>query len=351
MTIHTVDKKRVLLVGCGRRAKEGLIPAFSCLRDYFEISGIVARSKRTLTLFHDQFRFETSSNFESVDFKKIDVICVAVPLSAVKEVLKKLAGFDTKHITLFLDTPVLAPQHLGAVRFFDNFKRVLTLEDSIALPPLVLARQLIDEGKIGRLKKIYFFHSGYRYHALASLKFLTGEKTVRLVRTRYLSKAADATEYNFSFGRRVAAQVLDPRDYSVGRFLIVGEKGVIADYELKGDTVARIGYVMEGDNYRGLTLNGEKIAPDELDKLFLKYISDDLFKKSLMNSLKIRGLITLFMNWDKANSPFVYEATGGLYDALAIMVSEKFGVFWDLGRGKRSLFKMAVSVISRVCPR
>lgn len=342
--------KKVLVIGAGKRVKEGIIPALFCLQDEFEIEAVYTRSIKTLSLFNDSWKKKTINDLAEIDFKKISYIFVAVTISEVPNVLKKLANYQTSHITIFLDTPVLPHTKLGASKYFKNFKNVLVPEDSIALPSFKLAKKIIDEGKIGKLKRIYIFHEGYRYHALAALKFLTSSSHVKKITNKVWSKKADCVEWDFYF-KNVRATMLDPRDYNTGRFLIAGEKGLIADYNLTGENTYKIEYVVEDGSYRGLKLNGQKVEADRLDKLYTKYISDDLYKKSPMNSMKIRGIMEILSGVDKGDKKYFYSAKTGIYDILAIMIAEKFGYFRDFSFGKISSFSILTKMLSKVFPK
>ena len=110
----------------------------------------------------------------------MDAVVVSVGTKSVPGVLAELAGRGASGATLMLDTPVLDPSNLRAARLFERFPAVLASEDNYSLPLYVLARSLLDEGRIGRLQRAYLFHSGYRHHALAALRRLTGTRARRV---------------------------------------------------------------------------------------------------------------------------------------------------------------------------
>ena len=179
----TSPQTRVLVIGAGRRVKEGILPALICLQDRFSIEGIVSRTPHKVSLFHDQFNMETITELNTINFSTLEMITLSASLTEVPKILKQLSTHDTRHITLFIDTPVFHHTHLGNTKWLKGFKRILVPEDGIALPSFLLAKKLIHEGKIGRLKHVYFFHSGYRYHALASLKMLSDCKYISAIRS------------------------------------------------------------------------------------------------------------------------------------------------------------------------
>jgi len=318
-------KKNVLVVGSGKRVKGGIIPALWCLREEFQIAAVYSRSIKELSLLDHQVNVATINSFNHVDFKNMHLAIIAVTTEEVPAVLKTLSLYDTKHIVLMLDTPVMLLRHIWAWRLLKNFKKALVSEDTIALPPFMLARKLIDEGRIGRLKRIYFFHNGFKYHAVASLKMLAGNSPVKAIIDRKFPDRLRQKKFRFHNG--VGALLYEPRNYAKGKFLIEGESGFISDYEHAGTNVCRIGYLVENDIYRGLTLNGTKIAVNALDEKYLTGITDDLFNKSLMNTMKIRGLMDLIASADKERSPFHYPPIEGVRDRLIMRMADKLGYF------------------------
>jgi len=274
---------------------------------------VIARSERNV------LGFTTTTSFEVVD-ASIDLVVVAVSPSSVPAVIDQLAR--RTRATVMLDTPVLQPTHLRTLCALSHFRRVLVAEDTLALPPFVVARQLIDDGAIGALRRIWFFHCGYKYHALASLKMLAGTRSIhRLISRKYQGKLRIK---ELQLGG-VTAVMYEPRDYSIGRFLIEGERGCIADYDLQRDHVHRIGYVQVGDIYRGLTLDGVPRPPDELERRYLEHIGTDVHDASLMNTMKIRGLIELLNAALLDHSPLHYSAVEGVSDSLHIQIADRIG--------------------------
>ena len=152
-------KTKVLIIGSGVRTQGAIIPALRCLAETHECIGITGRTKKTIT-YGENVSYEVSDALDGALVASADIIMVAVSKSNVGQVLKKLSQFDTSRAVLMLDTPVLPLTGLLAARFFFRFKKVLVSEDVIALPPFLLARNLIDEGRIGKLQSLYLFHNG-----------------------------------------------------------------------------------------------------------------------------------------------------------------------------------------------
>ncbi len=338
-------KTSVLVLGAGRRALSTLLPALWCLDDEVSIAGIHTRTVRDLHLFDGKVELTTGNDLSSHDFSAIDVIVLAVNKKAVAQVLADLAPLPTGHITLMMDTPVLLPSQLKAARNFAGYRNVVASEDSVALPPYVVARRLIEAGRIGELRRLVLFHSGYRHHGLSSLKYLAGASSVRSIRKARGSGPAAQTSVHFPGG--VQATIYEPRDYETGRFLAGGSRGCIADYPLQGRNVIELGYRREEGRYCGMSVDHEAVETSSLDRAFNERLPRDLPDPSLRTSLKIRGFMELVHAVRRGDRSLMYPATATLYDVFALAIVDKTGFFSDqaLG-GSRSVFERGLRGIT-----
>lgn len=269
-------KKQVLIVGAGKRAQGAIIPALLGLSGEFEIAAIYARHVKEIRVMGE--KFVTINNLDQVDFLSLDFIMVAVTLSGVPDVLRKLAKYNTKHIRIMLDTPVVRPRDIFSLRLLKNFRRAQVSEDSIVLAPFIEAKRM------DRIKDMRFIHSGYRYHALAAMKMLTGTNSVKKITNKYL--AGKIVERHFVFPNGARGVIVEPRDYSIGKLEVVGENGRF-DYD---------------------------------------------FARVSIEDLKNEGLKKLI-----SDESLPYSVADGVYDYVAIAVSEKLERFFDFQIGKRSL--------------
>jgi hypothetical protein len=249
------------------------------------------------------------------------LIVVAVTTDNVPHIVAELARRDVGNAILLLDTPVLPLRGLSATRHFSRFARVLVSEDNIALPPLLLARKLIERGELGRLRRIFFFHNGYKFHALAGLKLLAGERIHRIVNRKF----PGVRQKTIEFASGIVATMYEPRDYAVGKFLIECERGTIADYDHAAAPRHRIGYVLDGPIYRGLTLDGAEVEPSSLDQLYRRHIGTDVFGATPMNTMKVRGLMDVIVGSLDTRSRFRYAPSEGLVDAIAAKLADRVG--------------------------
>jgi len=240
---------------------------------------------------------------------------------------------------------VLLPADLGAVRHFRRFRRVLASEDCFALPPVVLARRLVDEGRIGRLRHVHMFHSGYRHHALAALHRLTGHRPSRVSARRWNRSAA---EVRLRFPGRVGATIVEPRVYDAGRLLVSGTRASIADYPLAGKGVVEIGYVDgPGGGWAGLTVDGEPVPPSELDRAFAECLPTPLVEDTRMQRLKIRGLMDVVVD-SIGEGPAQYDPLDAVADHVSLRVAEHAPVLLDPRVGRGTLARAGLRAAGRV---
>jgi predicted dehydrogenase len=340
-------RQRVLVVGAGKRVQETVLPALICLGGDVEIAGVWSRTARKLELYGGEFTVQTESGPGAYDLSQIDTIIAAVTRSQVPSVLRSLSGFDTGHIALMLDTPVLDVGHLGATRMFKRFARVVCSEDSIALPPIATAKRLIDEGAIGALRSVQLFHSGWRNHALAAVRFLAGMRTPSRITVRQWNQKWSETRFRFPGGIR--AGVVQPHVHGNGRVLVVGDRGAIVDYVTDRSDATEIGYLVEDGFYRGVTVNGEPVD-SELDRRLHETLPrHGLPNPTLDNMFKIRGFMELVRAVHDETSPFSYEAFDAIYDHQSMRLAERLPAFVDVRLGgKRSLFTAGLRAATRL---
>lgn len=312
---------RVVVFGAGRRVRGAVLPALRCLAPRFTIEAVVSRRAQQLAIGDATI---TTRCVDDVDLSRAELIVVAVTLASVPAVLARLARAPVRDAVLVLDTPVVPPRHVAALRYARRFRRVVVAEDTLALPPFVLARRLIERGAIGRLRQIWFFHNGYKYHALASLKQLAGRVAIeRIVDRRYPGRLRHKT---LDLAGGVHATMYEPRDYAVGKFRIDGDAGVIADYDAPG--ARRIGYQLDGPLYRGLLLDGVPVVPDATDRAYLAHVDARVHGCSPMNTMKLRGLIDILSAAVESTSPYHYDPVEAVADNLAITMADRAGFAW-----------------------
>ncbi len=309
------------MVGAGRRARQTILPAIHASSQSVDLVGVCTRTARELELLGGRFRTSTRL-LADMDFGDVDAVVVAVPLPAVPGILAGLTEDPAPGPTLMLDTPGLAPGDLNASRRFTHFRAVLASEDNFALPLFVQARRLLDEGRIGPLRRIHSMHGAYRHHAIAALKQLTGARHAKRVAIHRWNRWCSDIEVTFPGG--IQARIVEPRRYEIGRTMIIGSDGFITDYPIDHPKATSIGYRVEDGRYVGLTVDGEPVSASPLDDAFASGLDGaSLEDPSLMSQMKIRGFMELLAALPDPSDPFRYPISEAIADDLVIRFAER----------------------------
>lgn len=323
-TLDAVPPMRVVVVGAGRRAKQTILPAIHCCEEWVDLVGVCTRTPRELELLGGRFKTLTLSLAE-IDLAEVDAVVIAVGLPQAPEVLAELAERSAPRPTLMLDTPGVAPGDLRVSRLFARFPAVLASEDNFALPLYVQARRLVDEGRIGRLRRIHVVHGGYRHHAIAALKQLTGARHPRRIAIDRWNRWC--SEIRLTFPDGIDAVIVEPRRYESGRTMIVGSDGFLTDYPIDHPKAIQIEYRVADGRYDGLTVDGQPAPATALDAAFASGLDGvPLDDPSVMNQMKIRGFMELLAALPDPNARFRYPIEDAIADDLAIRFAERLSL-------------------------
>ncbi|MGH2795005.1 MAG: hypothetical protein ACRDKG_11960 [Actinomycetota bacterium] len=337
-------QRRALVVGAGKRVEGAILPALLGFGGAIEVAGVWTRTSRKISFYDGDFTVQTETEPEAFDLASIDTVIVAVTRSQVPSVLRKLMRCDIGHVSLMLDTPVLDPKDLGTARLFPRFRKVVCTEDSIALPPIAAVKRLIDAGAVGHVRSIHLFHSGWRNHGLASLRYLTGMARPSRITVRRWNPKWSETRVRLG---SVRASIVQPHIHGNGRVLVAGERGAIVDYAAGRDDAHEIGYRIEEGVYRGMTIRGEAIE-DERDRLFFENLPRrGLPDPTLDNQFKIRGVMELIAGVNE-EAGLAYRPWDAVYDHQCMRLAERLPAFVDVRLpGGRSLFGAGLRAASR----
>lgn len=341
----------MLVVGAGRRALGTILPAAHCMRSRVDLVGVCARRARELSVIDGEMTVGVEAGLGSVDFSAIDAVVIAIPTAAVPAVLAELAerseraGSQAPKLTVLIDTPVLELADLGATRLFPRFARVLASEETVALPPVVLTRRLMAEGAIGPLRHVTMAHSGYRHHALASLRSLVGRGPSRVAVRHWNGPWG---EVSLRFPGSVSASVLEPRHYPSGRTAVCGAKGTIVDYDTDSRHATRISYAVEDGCYVGLALDGEPLPQSELDALFTATPKvGHLGRTSLQDALKVRAFMDVFDALGDMRSAMLYDPWHAICDRQVLRLAQRTWFVPDTRLGASTVAERALRALAR----
>lgn len=224
MTDGSASRKKVLLVGAGRRMQNNFLPAFACLRDHFEIAGIHARSATRMVPLAAQWGVEPVPDLSRFDLSGVDIVALSVPTSANAAVLRQLQA-SAAGLHVVIDTPIA----LNRVELrqcwslLEAFAHATITEDYMNFPQFELARRAVKAGVIGKPVSATLDRIGYRYHGLALIRSLAGFPKVRSSR-RFAGAGRETVRYILEGG--FEASVLGPYERR-GRLVLQGSEGVL----------------------------------------------------------------------------------------------------------------------------
>lgn len=260
-----MQEKRVLIVGSGKRVREAALPALQQLGGRFAIEGIYARTAKRIEARGVEYEVLPLDELPAASVRAADLLYLAVGKDAVPAVLDRLEAFEAGGLDLLIDTPVVRFKHFRHAARLGRFRHVWVAEDCVELPWLDVVREAVAGGALGELRRAVFFQSAYAYHAVATLKAVLGSPRVLYGRRRRLGRGFGCRSLRFAGGR--AALLFEPRDYAVGRFLLVGTRGSISDYPLKESGNLLLEPVVSDGACRGFRLgdHASELAPGEVE--------------------------------------------------------------------------------------
>ena len=210
--------KKVVIFGAGRRVQSHIMPAIINCKNTLSLSAIYARKKRLLTIYGEEYKVNVFDKYSISNLEDSDMIVICVSPESVSDILLSLLENNCSHKQIFIDTPVFSGKRIKHYGLIKKFKHIFVLEDWLGLNKFDLATSLIQCGKIGKVQKICFFHSGYRHHAVAIARRWTGATAINSI--KHKKYTSNFNEFYFRDNLSVLTWILEPRDYKFGSFLI-----------------------------------------------------------------------------------------------------------------------------------
>jgi hypothetical protein len=321
--------RRVWIVGAGKRVLETAIPAIASVPRQFEIAGVFARRVRTVDAAGHRFLVRSLDDLRPDELAQEDLVYVAVGKESVPEVLRRLETLDRASLELLIDTPVLRLKHLRHRRLLDGWGRAGVAEDTAFLPWYEPVR-----AAVGQVRRIVFDRSAYAYHGLAQAKAIAGSKRVAHAKRARGKDGVAHREIVLDGGAR--AEVIEPRDYAVGRIVIEGTRGRITDRLAPGEKGLELVPLLEKDACGGFRAGeiAEHLAPEEAE--LARGDPTTACVTARMESMKRVGFRRLLLAI--ADGRGSYPIEDGLDDMAVDWFLERFGrwrrtPFTDVRRG------------------
>jgi len=326
-----VERRRVVLIGAGRRILRHVLPTFSAASELFEVEGIYTR-----TVEAAESPRELSPMGELKTLDGVDLVHAAVDKDSIPEVLETLAGLDPAGTELLIDTPVLRFRHFLHLKWLERFRAIWVPEDCATLPWIPVVRRAIAAGAIGELQTLHLDRAGYAYHGLATVKTIAG--AARVTSGRRVSVGGGLHERRLRLSSGHAAVLVEPRDYLRGRLRLIGSRGVITDTRERapGDLSIELEHV--GDECRAIRVGDFEERLDdaeaaltapvgEEESALSAYLSLDASVIARTGLMKRVGLLRLLRDLHAGRG--AYPVDDGIDDMVCDYHLEKFGFWWD----------------------
>lgn len=334
-----MPKLRVFIFGAGQRVRNNFLPALHFLQNYFEIVGITARTTERLAPLAKRWNLEAVVDVATLDWSKIDVVILSVPVPQNAKILRRIAPFASR-LRLVIDTPIANTlDELAACKpWLSKFKSVLVTEDYMNFPIFSLIRRATSERLIGDVKSIGLFNIGYDFHGLALIRSFSNFEPVVLRTSKEIGVSAKAITYHIRGGLR--GHVIGPyRQHTTGGIVVEGTEGVITEFpsDLRfGRNSEKQFFLvkpMHDDNelagYRIESAAGEPVSSIELTTLRAMRTMD-FEDKSELNLCRGHGLVDVFrslLGHQNVNSH--YGADNAICDSFVSRVSSLGSIYFD----------------------
>jgi len=255
----TNGKRRIAVVGVGKRVCEAVLPALCTIEESFEVVGLYARTARTLEAAEREWPVMPLTDL--TDLEGVDLLYLAVGKDAVPAVLQQLLSLGASDTDLLIDTPVVRFRHFRHIASLSGFRRVGVPEDCAFLPWLEPVQACLASGVLGDLDELVLWKSGYAYHGLATAKTILGAKGIRHARRKPTENGLFERSLHLDNGAR--ATIVEPRDYGTGWMQIIGSKGSLCDQPRETRSALQLEVAVQDGLCRSLRV-GDHVA--ELDE-------------------------------------------------------------------------------------
>jgi hypothetical protein len=318
-------RKRVLIIGAGRRGQNSYLPAFHCLSHLFEVVGLHSRTSARAVAVARKWHVPAVDRLADIDLSTIDLAVVAVPPDQNVAVLQALLPF-ARGLNILIDTPIASDrkQLESVVPLLEQFESVTVAEDHMNFPFHKIARDAAAEGIIGRPKSLSLLNIGYLYHGLSIIRALTGFAPATGSWNKPLGTHGKVVGFTFADG--FTATMIGPyrRQDKVAGLILEGASGIISETAMDANYIGhnRKMYVLQPIRSDGQIIAYSVTGKDYKRVMELPYINQlrtlDFPDKSEINLLQVSGnmdiILSIFHEWN-INRGYGYK--NGLYDSFA----------------------------------
>ena len=316
-------RKRVLLVGAGRRGQNAFLPIFRCLEHLFDLRGIVARNAERLAPVARKWELPAITNLDDYDLSEIDLVVMSVATNQNANVLRKLLP-HAGHLHVVIDTPIAwSRQEMGEIApLLAQFAGATVAEDHMNFPFHTIARTAVADGVIGVPRSVTLLNIGYLYHGLAIIRSFAGFPEATGSWRKEIGTLGNIMGFEFPDG--FTGTIVGPyrRQDKVGGLLVEGSAGIITESAVDTINIGRKTFLLQPERAEGL-LTGYRITGPgygivkQLPNM-AKMREMDFADKSEINLIQNCALIDVLVSvFHEFNINRNYGYKQGLYDSFA----------------------------------
>lgn len=145
---------RILLIGTGTFIQDTVLPAILINSDNCTVQAIVNKSGNLSPEIADKLpNITPQTKLACISPEAIDTVFICIPQQKVIACLKQLLqlGFQDKKV--IISTPIVPLAHITRIKIFRQFAQLYAFEFIPYVKSYQIALKLIEQNKIGKLKK------------------------------------------------------------------------------------------------------------------------------------------------------------------------------------------------------
>jgi hypothetical protein len=313
-----VSPRSVVVIGSGKRVRDVALPAFLRLEQRFAIRQVWARTEKRLEAAGRGIDVAPFAKLASQDLQGANLVYLAVAKDAVPSVLRRLTELDVRGIDLLIDTPVVRFKHFRHAARCRAFQSASVAEDCVELPWIqtVLAA-------VGPLYRVELDRSAWAYHGVATAKALLASTAVRRARRRPLEHGAAERVLHLRGGG--VARIVEPRDYSKGRIVCVGQGGTLSDRPAFGEKSLPLEVELMGGAVSALRAGSTRLVLDADESDLTRGDPEDATLTARMEAMKRVGFLRLLRRLAEGRRGYAVEQA--LEDTVVDYALEKVGFY------------------------
>lgn len=322
-----INKSKIVLIGSGEFIEKTILPALLINHHSFEIIAIInksgALSSEINRLKND---IKVFTNITDIAADSFDTLFICVPQKAIVTVLSQLLKEKLIHKKVLLSTPCIPLNQLKKITLLKKFSNIQAFEFVPLHRKYAIAKNIIDQGNIGQIKRIIVNHSGYLYHGIATLRYLATKETISSIKS-YSFGAYN--EYQIKFRRRILASITEPKDYNAGSLMIAGNNGVISDYPLAISNNYCIKCITDENNiFSHFEVNGEIQPLTPIEQKATEVLPEISFQ-NIQRQLFIIAAAELFELININKNVIHHQCYETIYEHLIVRISKKIGLYYN----------------------